>query len=263
VCPGDFVIVGGRPSQGKSALLTQLMVNAVSAEVGVLFYSQEMSGKSLLERAVFSMARMDGTLARAGQIEEGEWERLADAHGKLHIADLWIRDLPATETEIIASAKRALLRHKIGLVIVDYLQLVICSRRCENRNLEIQHITRTFQRLARETGLPVVVAAQLSRAGEKRSDPKPRMSDLRESGAQEQDVDKLILIHNPNYRRPEQYDGASLARCKALVIVEKHRNGPTGEVQIWFTPAATRFDECTDQAWVEPAQPRAARREDW
>ena len=154
-----------------------------------------------------------------------------------------VNDLPLSLTQVISIARRWVLRSARdgkGLIVVDYLQIVECDQRAENRNVEVQKITAALKRLARETNMPVVAASQLRRIPGR--DHQPALSDLRESGAQEADADKVILLHNPPNR---ELDGSG--RYKAKIIIAKHRNGPTGAFEAWFTPECARFDNYTDE----------------
>jgi len=263
VCDGDFIVIGGRPSHGKSILAAQIATHAVLSEHVPVIYSQEMSAEDFGERILFAKARVNAGMARSGKIESDEWSRLAEAAGRLYEGKWFIRDFPATEAQIVASAKRAQLQHKADMVIVDYIQLVKCSVRRENRNLELTHICDALQRLSRDTRMSVIACAQLSRASAKRSDKRPILEDLRESGSLEQNADKVILIHNPEYATPQLFNDGGLARCRALLDLAKHRNGPTGKVIVWCTPAATRFDPCDDAQWVEPVTAERTARSEW
>lgn len=250
VCPSEFVLIGGRPSEGKTVLLTQLAINAARQGVNVLLYSQEMTAEDIGERAVFMESGIDSQPVRNGVIADSQWEILAHIAGVMKNMPITINDLPATITSIVSSAKRAILRKKIGLILVDYLQIVKFTGRASNRNEEVEKIAGYLQDLAHTTGVPVVAATQVNRANLKREDKLPQLGDLRDGGNQEAQADKVILIHNPPPTEESEADEAQPQR-KALLLVAKHRGGRTGRSTVWFNPGCTRFTDC-EEHYEEP-----------
>jgi replicative DNA helicase len=262
-CPGDFILVAGRPSDGKTVLVTQLFVNAAKAGLRPLMFSAEMSAEEIVERALVMEARVDGGAVRAGQIESEDWSRLGTACNTLHTSAFWIDDLPASTTKIASVVKRAALQHNIGLIVVDYIQLIEWPGRAENRNVEVGNITRALKRLARTTNIPIVAACQLGRGMLKREDKRPNLGDLRESGNLEAEADKVVMIYSPNRRSyTDTPDESKPERIQAQLIVEKHRGGPTGAVSVWFTPTQTRFDSCAEP-WLEPPTYAKSRKREY
>jgi replicative DNA helicase len=250
ILPGEFTLIGGRPSEGKTVLLTQLAVNAAVAGIPTLMFSQEMTAEDIVERAVLMRARVDGEKARDGKLEDRDWDRINDRTNELYETPWWISDLPATITEIVARTKQHILEHKVGLVLVDYLQIVQCPGRYENRNIQIQSITEQLQALALAHNIPVVAATQLSRAASKRANPEPVLEDLREGGNQEAAAYKAILIYNPCREECDEQLGDP--SCLARLIVAKNKNGKIGKCTVRWIPGWTRFED-TEEEWVPPA----------
>ena len=246
----ELVIVAARPSMGKTALCLNLATHAsVEAECGVAIFSLEMSKEALVQRMLCSEAMVDSQRVRQGRLRDEDFTRLARAAGVLQNCKLWIDDTPALNLlEMRSKARRLKVEQDIGLVIVDYLQLMRGPERAENRVQEISEISRSLKGLAKELDIPVVALSQLSRASEQRGgDRRPILSDLRDSGAIEQDADIVIFIHRPEmYEGPVDKDGNSL-EGKAEIIVGKHRNGPTGTVELFFHKSFTRFESFTDR----------------
>jgi replicative DNA helicase len=246
----ELVIVAARPSMGKTALCLNLATHAsVEAECGVAIFSLEMSKEALVQRMLCSEAMVDSQRVRQGRLRDEDFTRLARAAGVLQNCRLWIDDTPALNLlEMRSKARRLKVEHDIGLVIVDYLQLMRGPERAENRVQEISEISRSLKGLAKELDIPVVALSQLSRASEQRGgDRRPILSDLRDSGAIEQDADIVIFIHRPEmYEGPVDKEGNSL-EGKAEIIVGKHRNGPTGTVELFFHKSFTRFESFTDR----------------
>ncbi len=246
----ELVIVAARPSMGKTALCLNLATHAsVEADCGVAIFSLEMSKEALVQRMLCAEAMVDSQRVRQGRLRDEDFTRLARAAGVLQNCKLWIDDTPALNLlEMRSKARRLKVEHDISLVIVDYLQLMRGPERAENRVQEISEISRSLKGLAKELDIPVVALSQLSRASEQRGgDRRPILSDLRDSGAIEQDADIVIFIHRPEmYEGPVDKDGNSL-EGKAEIIVGKHRNGPTGKVELFFHKSFTRFESFTDR----------------
>jgi replicative DNA helicase len=247
---GDLIIVAARPSVGKTAFALNMAVNAArtgSASVGV--FSLEMSSEQLVMRILSSESRVDGQKLRTGRLSDHDWTPLMNAMGRLDQLDLHVDDTPALSImELRAKARRMFRGKKNGLVIVDYLQLMQPQqKRSENRQVEIAEISRGLKILAKELDLPVVALSQLSRAVEARADKRPMLSDLRESGAIEQDADVVMFIHRDVYKRESEYDegrgshGRELPKGVAEIIIAKHRNGPTDTVQLVYHEPYMRF----------------------
>ena len=239
--PSDLIIVAGRPSMGKTAFCLNIAENAaLRSDVGVAIFSLEMSKEQLAMRMLCSEARVDLARVRTGHLSDREFPRLAMAAGRLADAPIYIDDTPAlTILELRAKARR-LKRDaaaKLGLVIVDYIQLMRSSEGKDSREQEISEISRSLKALAKELNLPVVALSQLNRQVENRSPPIPRLADLRESGAIEQDADVIVFLY-----REEYYQEDSDKKGLADIIVAKQRNGPTGDVQLTFLREYTRFE---------------------
>jgi replicative DNA helicase len=239
--PSDLIIIAGRPSMGKTAFCLNIAQH-VGIQVGrpVAIFSLEMSKEQLVMRMLCAEARIDSSKLRTGFLSREDWPRLTKAAGVLSEARIYIDDMPAQSSlDIRAKARR--LRIELGdlaLVIVDYLQLMQGRSRTENRQQEISEITRALKALAKELQVPVVALSQLSRAVEQRKPPRPQLSDLRESGAIEQDADVVALIY-----REEVYNEETDKKGIAEIIIGKQRNGPTGTVQLTFRGEYTRFDD--------------------
>jgi replicative DNA helicase len=236
--PANLVIIAARPAVGKSALgLDVARHAAVKAGVPTVVFSLEMSKTELVQRLMCAECTVDMQRLRTGRMEESDWTRLTRSLGKLADAPLFIDDSPGTTMmEIRAKCRRLKQRHGLGLVVVDYLQLMQPSRRFENRQQEVSEISRSLKLLAKELGVPVVAISQLSRQTESRSDRRPMLSDLRESGALEQDSDVVLFIY-----RDELYDPESARKGEADFILAKHRNGPTDTVTVTFQGQYSRF----------------------
>jgi replicative DNA helicase len=239
--PSDLIIVAGRPSMGKTAFCLNMAENAaLRSDVGVAVFSLEMSKEQLALRMLCSEARVDLSRVRTGHLTDREFPRLAMAAGRLGEAPVYIDDTPAiTVLELRAKARR-LARDpasKLGLIIVDYLQLMRAEGR-DSREQEISEISRSLKALAKELHLPVVALSQLNRQVENRNPPRPKLSDLRESGAIEQDADVIAFIYRDEVYNPDDPDNHGVAE----VIVAKQRNGPIGKVELTFLAAFTRFE---------------------
>ncbi len=240
--PSDLIIVAGRPSMGKTALcLNVAQYAAIEKRVPVAVFSLEMSKEQLVLRMLCSEANVEGTRLRTGFLLESDWPKLTLAAGNLSDAPIFIDDTPAmTVLELRAKARRLKAEHGVGMIIVDYLQLMRGRLKTENRQQEISEISRSLKALAKELNLPVVAVSQLSRRSEERPDKRPQMSDLRESGAIEQDADLILFIYRDEvYNRSEENPN----RGKAEVIIAKQRNGPTGKIELAFLDKFTTFKD--------------------
>lgn len=242
---GDLVIVAARPSMGKTALTLNIAQHAaIGAHRSVAFFSLEMSKEALVQRMLTSEARVDASRVRTGRLRDDDYPRLAQAAGLLNTAPIYIDDTAGISIlEMRAKARRLKSdRPDLAMVIVDYLQLMQGNGRTENRQQEVSEISRGLKALAKELDIPVVALSQLSRAVESRPDKRPMMSDLRESGALEQDADVIMFLYRPEYYHgPTDKDGNSL-EGRAELIVGKQRNGATGTIQLMFHKEFTRFE---------------------
>src|SRR3954470_16091192 len=244
--PADLVIVAARPSMGKTAFTLNIaQYAAIEHNVGVAFFSLEMSKGSLVQRMITAEARIDAQRLRKGMLRDDDFPRLARAAGILSSAPVWIDDTPGMSLlEMRSKARRLKGEADIGLVIVDYLQLMQGPTNAENRQQEVSQISRGLKALAKELSVPVIALSQLSRAPEQRTGEhkRPQLSDLRESGAIEQDADLIMFLYRQEmYEGPVDKDGNSL-EGKAEVIIGKQRNGPTGVVNLHFHKQYTRFE---------------------
>jgi replicative DNA helicase len=240
--PSDLIIVAGRPSMGKTALCLNIaQYAAIEKKVPVALFSLEMSKEQLVLRMLCSEARVEGTRIRTGFLSESDWPKLTLAAGNLSDAPIFIDDTAAlTILELRAKARRLKGEHGLGMLVVDYLQLMRGRTMIENRQQEISEISRSLKALAKELNLPVIAVSQLSRRSESREDKRPQMSDLRESGAIEQDADLILFIYRDEvYNRSEENPN----RGKAEVIIGKQRNGPTGRIELAFLDKFTMFKE--------------------
>ena len=238
--PSNLVVVGARPSMGKTAFALGLAANAASNHgVPVLFFSLEMSHLEIAQRVLAAEARLDVTKLRNGRLLDSDWPRISSAIGRIDTAPLFIDDNPnVTIMDIRAKARRMRSSDGIGLVVIDYLQLMTGRSSAENRQVEISEISRGLKILARELQFPVVALSQLSRNLEARADKRPMLADLRESGAIEQDADVVMFIY-----RDEVYNPDSADRGTAEILVAKHRNGPTGSAHLAFIANYAKFGE--------------------
>jgi replicative DNA helicase len=251
--PSDLIIVAARPSMGKTAFCLNIAAHAAENHGGVAFFSLEMSKESLVQRLLCAEARVDSQRVRRGTLSDSDFTALARAAGVLSSCPIWIDDTPAlTLLEMRAKARRLRLENEVGLVVVDYLQLMRSPSYAENRVQEISDISRSLKALAKELMVPVIALSQLSRAPEQRGgERKPILSDLRDSGAIEQDADLVLFIHRPEmYEGPVDKEGNSL-EGKSELLVAKHRNGPTGSIDLHFHKQYTRFASTTDREGVD------------
>ena len=238
--PGDLLIVAGRPSMGKTSFALN-MAEHVAIEVGlpVAVFSMEMGGAQLAMRMLSSVGRLDAHRVRTGRLNDDEWSRLTFALGKMHEAPLYIDETPALNPIDLRARARRLHRQcgKLGLIVIDYLQLMSSAGQGENRATEISEISRSLKGLAKELNVPVMALSQLNRSLEQRPNKRPVMSDLRESGAIEQDADVIMFIYRDEVYNPDTPDKGS-----AEIIIGKQRNGPIGMVRLTFLGEYTRFE---------------------
>ncbi len=238
--PGDLVVVAGRPSMGKTALALNIAEHvALSAGLPVAIFSMEMAGTQLAMRMIGSVGRLDQHKVRTGQLQDADWRKLTDAVGKLNDAPIFIDESAALNALELRARARRLYRQcgKLGLIVVDYLQLMSAASSGENRATEISEISRSLKALAKELDVPVVALSQLNRSLEQRPNKRPVMSDLRESGAIEQDADLILFIYRDEVYNPETPDKGT-----AEIIIGKQRNGPIGSVRLTFLGEYTRFE---------------------
>jgi replicative DNA helicase len=236
--PSDFILVAARPSMGKTSFALNIAQNAaLLTGLPVAIFSLEMSKEQLVNRLICSTANIDSQKLRTGNLDEDDWMKLAAAMTPLSKASIYIDDTPGIGVmDIRAKCRRLKLEKGLGLVMIDYLQLMQGRGRAENRQQEISEISRSLKSLARELNVPVITLSQLSRAPESRSDHRPILSDLRESGAIEQDADIVMFLYRDDY-----YHKDSEKKNIAEVIIAKHRNGPTGTVELLWLAQYTKF----------------------
>jgi len=256
---GDLIIVAGRPSMGKSALATNMGQAAAEAGYPVALFSLEMSKESLVLRMLCGEARVDGQKVRTGHLGKREMPMLAMAASRLAEIPFYIDDTPALSVMEVRSRARRLMRDVgartegvRGLIIVDYLQLMRANRDVDSREQEISMISRSLKGLAKELDVPVIALSQLNRQVESRADKRPMLSDLRESGAIEQDADLIVFVY-----RDEFYNKASTEEGIAEIIVAKQRNGPLGTAKLLFRKEYTRFENLSERAEEPMGEERA------
>lgn len=255
----DLIIVAGRPSQGKTALVLSIARNAsVLHNVGVGFFSLEMSTQQLVMRLICAEARVDAHSVRTGRLPEDEWRKLSTSVGRLYKAKIFIDDTPALGVlELRAKARRLKAEHNVGLIVLDYLQLMQGPRNIQSREQEISTISRSLKALSKELEVPVIALSQLNRAVEARSDKRPVLADLRESGAIEQDADVVIFVHRPEMFGIDKDDDGEPTEGMAELILGKQRNGPTGKIKLAFVKQYARFENLTrirEEAFLPPAK---------
>jgi replicative DNA helicase len=248
--PGDLVIVAGRPSMGKTTFAVNMAEFAAlqgGVKASVAIFSMEMPSEQLMTRMLSSIGRVSLGHIRSGQISDDDWPRITGAAGQLSEARIFIDETPAlTPTELRARARRVHREHGLGLVVVDYLQLMQVPGNNENRATEIAEISRGLKALAKELRVPVIALSQLNRGVEQRVDKKPVMSDLRESGAIEQDADMILLIY-----REEVYDKNTTKKGIAEIDLAKHRNGETGTFLLTFQGQYSRFANYAPDSYAD------------
>ncbi len=238
--PGDLVIVAGRPSMGKTAFSLNIAENvALDTGLPVAVFSMEMGATQLAMRMIGSVGRLDQHRMRTGRLEDEDWVRLTTALGKLNDAPMFIDESAGLNALEVRARARRLHRQcgKLGLIVIDYLQLMSATRTGENRATEISEISRALKALAKELDVPVVALSQLNRGLEQRPNKRPVMSDLRESGAIEQDADVILFIYRDQVYNPDSPDKGT-----AEIIIGKQRNGPIGTVRLTFLGEHTRFE---------------------
>ncbi len=237
--PGDLIIVAGRPSMGKTAFALNIAEYvAVETRLPVGVFSMEMGGAQLAQRMLASVGRLDSHRLRTGRITDDEWGKFTYALGKMHEAPLYIDETGGLNPIDLRARARRLHRQygKLGLIVIDYIQLMSSARQADNRANEVSEISRSIKSLAKELEVPIIALSQLSRKVEERTDKRPMMSDLRESGAIEQDADVILMMYREEYYKPDTPD-----KGIAEVIIGKQRNGPTGTVRLAWQGEYTRF----------------------
>jgi replicative DNA helicase len=236
--PSDLIILAARPAMGKTSFGLNIAQNAaIKGKIPVAIFSLEMSKEQLVQRLMSSEAMIDQHKLRTGRLLDEEWVRLTRAAQPLSTAEIFIDDTPAISVlELRAKARRLKVEKGLGLIIIDYLQLMQMGKRQESRQQEISEISRSLKALARELDVPIIALSQLSRAVEQTQDKKPALSHLRESGALEQDADLVMFIFREEYYKPDTEKPGI-----AEIIIAKHRNGPTGSIELGFVKEFTKF----------------------
>ena len=237
--PSDFLIIAGRPGMGKTAFILSTAKNAAQIhKKHVAIFSLEMSNEQLVQRLIAQETGIDSQRLRTGKLNEDEWAIFTHAIEVLSDTQIFLDDTPSlTPLQLRTKCRRLHMEYRLDLILVDYLQLMSGGIRIENRVQEVSYISRNLKMLARELNVPVLAAAQLSRAVEQRADKEPVLSDLRESGSLEQDSDVVMFIH-----RPEMYDQDTLKQNIAQIKIAKHRNGPVGTIELVFRSKLAKFE---------------------
>ncbi len=245
--PGDLIILAARPAMGKTSLALNMGEHAAyKTGKAVAVFSMEMSSSQLAFRLISSMGRINQQHLRTGDLADEEWPRVTSAITLLSEMKIFIDDTPAlSPIELRARARRLKREHDLGLIVIDYLQLMQVPGNKENRATEISEISRSLKALAKELAVPVIALSQLNRSLEQRTDKRPVMADLRESGAIEQDADLIVFIYRDEYYNPDSPD-----KGLAEVIIGKHRNGPTGTVKLAFLGQYTRFENFASDSYA-------------
>ena len=245
--PSDLIIVAARPSMGKTALAVNMAETvAMRAKKAVAIFSMEMSASQLAFRLISSLGRINQQHLRTGDLAEEEWPRVTNAITLLSDAKIFIDDTPALSPgELRARARRLKREHDLGLIVIDYLQLMQVPGTKENRATEISEISRSLKALAKELNIPVIALSQLNRSLEQRTDKRPMMADLRESGAIEQDADVIMFIYRDEYYNPDSGE-----KGVAEIIIGKQRNGPTGAVKLAFLGQYTKFENLASNSYA-------------
>jgi replicative DNA helicase len=238
--PSDLIIVAGRPSMGKTALALNMGYNAAkSTKKGIAVFSLEMSKQQLGIRLLGFESRIDATRLRTGRLKKDEWQELIDSADRLSEIPIYIDDSSAISVlEMKAKCRRLKKRGELGLVIVDYMQLIQGRRSAESRQLEMSEISRGLKGMAKDLDIPVMALSQLNRKVEDRPNKRPQLADLRESGAIEQDADVIVFIYRDEFYNPQSEESRNIAE----IIIGKQRNGPTGSVKLTFLKELTRFE---------------------
>jgi replicative DNA helicase len=250
--PGDLVIIAGRPSMGKTTLAINIAENAaIGARVPTAIYSMEMPAEQLAFRMISSLGRVDQSHLRTGKFPDEDWSRINTAVQLMSDAPIFIDDSPGlSPTEVRARARRLKRESDLGLIVLDYLQLMQVHGNTENRATEISEISRSLKALAKELSVPIIALSQLNRSVEQRTDKRPVMSDLRESGAIEQDADLIIFIY-----REEVYQPDTNRKGIADISIAKQRNGPIGDFPLTFVGRFTKFENFVPESYGEDAYP--------
>jgi replicative DNA helicase len=243
---GDLIVVAGRPSMGKTTFAINIAENAAfGMKVNVAIFSMEMSREQLAFRMISSLGRVDQSRLRRGPYQDDDWTRITSALSQMRDAPIFIDDGAAlSPTEVRARARRLKREHGLGLIVIDYLQLMQVTGNTENRATEISEISRSLKALAKELSVPVIALSQLNRSVEQRPDKRPVMSDLRESGAIEQDADLIMMIY-----RDEVYNPESTKKGTADIIIAKQRNGPVGDFLLTFLGKYTKFENYAPETY--------------
>jgi replicative DNA helicase len=245
--PSELIIIAGRPSMGKTSFALNVARNAaIDEQIPVGIFSLEMSKEQVVQRMLSAEAEVDSNRIRTGYLRESDWPKLTSAAGRLSEAPIFIDDSAAISViELRAKARRLKAEQNVGLIIIDYLQLITGRLRAENRQQEVSEICRALKAMAKELRVPVVALSQLARRTEEREEARPQLSDLRESGAIEQDSDVVIFLYRPGYYRARRAGKDGLADperdTRTEVIIAKQRNGPTGTVEMAFLREYVKF----------------------
>jgi len=249
---GELIVIAGRPSMGKTSLAVNIAENAaIGARVPTAIFSMEMPSQQLAFRMISSLGRVDQTHLRTGKFPDEDWSRINTAVQLMSDAPIFIDDSASlSPTEIRARARRLKREHDLGLIVVDYLQLMQVHGSTENRATEISEISRSLKALAKELELPIIAISQLNRSVEQRTDKRPIMSDLRESGAIEQDADLIVFIY-----REEVYNPDTPRKGVADISIAKQRNGPIGDFPLTFVGRFTKFENWVPDAYADEAYP--------
>ena len=249
---GDLIIIAGRPSMGKTTLAINIAENAaIGAKVPTAIFSMEMPSEQLAFRMISSLGRVDQTHLRTGNFPDEDWSRINTAVQLMSDAPIFIDDTAAlSPTEVRARARRLKREHDLGLIVLDYLQLMQVHGSSENRATEISEISRSLKALAKELSVPIIALSQLNRSVEQRTDKRPVMSDLRESGAIEQDADLIIFIY-----REEVYNQDTPRKGVADISIAKQRNGPIGDFPLTFVGRFTKFENWVPETYADEAYP--------
>ncbi|QID18399.1 replicative DNA helicase [Nitrogeniibacter mangrovi] len=241
----DMIVVAGRPGMGKTTFALNVAEHvAIESHLPVAIFSMEMPGTQLANRFISSVGRLDQSRLKTGKLTDDDWQRLTYALGKLHEAPIYIDETPGLNPIDLRARARRLHRQcgKLGLIVVDYLQLMSSLKQSDNRAAELSEISRSIKGLAKELKVPIMALSQLNRSLEQRPNKRPVMSDLRESGAIEQDADIIMFVYRDEIYNPDSPDKGS-----AELIIGKHRNGPTGMVRMTFIGEYTRFENFVGQ----------------
>ncbi len=249
---GDLVVIAGRPSMDKTTLAINIAENAaIGAKVPTAIFSMEMPSEQLAFRMISSLGRVDQTHLRTGRFPDEDWSRINTAVQLMSDAPIFIDDTPAlSPTEVRARARRLKREHKLGLIVLDYLQLMQVHGTTENRATEISEISRSLKALAKELSVPIIALSQLNRSVEQRTDKRPVMSDLRESGAIEQDADVIVFIY-----REEVYNQDTPRKGIADISIAKQRNGPIGDFPLTFVGRFTKFENWVPESYADEGYP--------